>query len=125
MSVIGWKLDRAQRTELLARFPPKYPQAVADHVTLKSHVSDSAGLPAERSGLIVGCADDGRGVQAMVVQIGGTSDRPGGGTYHITWSLAEGRDPHESNDVIAGSGWEPINPAVPVRLQPARFPATG
>ena len=125
MSVIGWKLDREQRAQLLARFPPKYPRPVADHVTLKSQVSEDATLPAEVAGLIVGCADDGRGVEAMVVQIGGTSDRPGGGTYHITWSLAEGRDAHESNVVIAGSGWHPINPAVPLRLQPARFPPTG
>jgi hypothetical protein len=120
-SVIGWKLERAQRAELLERFAPKYPQAIADHVTLKGHAARDAPLPEEDSGLIVGRSDDGRGVEAMVVRIGGTTDRPGGGTYHITWSLAQGRDAHESNDVIAARGWEPIDPGVPVRLQPARF----
>ena len=32
--VIGWKLDRAEREALLRRFPPRWAQPVADHVTL-------------------------------------------------------------------------------------------
>src|SRR5687767_12086766 len=119
---IGWKLDRQQRTELLLRFPPKYPAAVADHVTLRSNVDETAALPEVRNGAIVGRSDDGRGVEAMVVEIGGTTNRPGGGTYHITWSLAEGRTAHESNDVIAACGWAAVDPPVPVRLDPQRFP---
>jgi hypothetical protein len=121
MSVVGWKLDREQRAALLARFPPRYARVVADHVTLKSGVDDSARLPQEDSGWIIGRSDNGDGVEAMVVEIGGSTGRPSGGTYHITWSLTEGRDAHESNDVIAAGGWEPIAPAVPVRLKPARF----
>jgi hypothetical protein len=53
-----------------------------------------------------------------VVRIGGSTDRPDGGTYHITWSLAEGRDAKESNDVIAARGWQPVDPPIEVRLQP-------
>ena len=34
--VIGWKLDRAERGELLKRFPPRYRDTIADHVTLKA-----------------------------------------------------------------------------------------
>jgi hypothetical protein len=116
--VLGWKLDRAQRSELLSRFPARYAQAVADHVTLKSRVGKTSSLPPEANGTIVGRSDDGRGVEAMVVRIGGSTDRPGGGTYHITWSLAEGRDAKESNDVIAARGWEPVEPPTEVRLQP-------
>jgi hypothetical protein len=122
-AVIGWKLDRAQRAELLSRFPPSYARVIADHVTLKSGVEGRAPLPKEDSGRIVGRADNLAGVEAMIVEIGGATDRPGGGTYHITWSLTDGRDAHESNDVIATEGWQPIDPAVPVRLQPARFTA--
>ena len=84
-------------------------------------MSGDAALPREAAGLIVGRADDGRGVEAMVVEIGGTSRRPGGGTYHITWSLSPGREARESNDVIAAHGWEPFNPVVPLQLQPQRF----
>src|SRR3954467_12450098 len=100
---IGWALDRGQREALLKRFPPRYAEADADHVTLK--FGDAAArLPTETGGEIVGEADDGAGVQAMVVRIGGTTDRPDGSTYHITWSLASGRKAKESNDVIAARG---------------------
>lgn len=120
-SGIGWKLDRAQREELLARFPPVYPNAVADHVTLTSRVASDSALPEEEGGEIVGRSDDGQGVEAMVVRICGTTDRPDGSTYHITWSRAEGRQAKESNDVIAQRGWQPIEPPVPVSLRPERL----
>jgi hypothetical protein len=121
ITVVGWKLDREQRAQLLARLPPRYARVIADHVTLKSRVDSSAPLPQEDSGRIVGRSDNRAGVEAMVVEIGGTTDRPGGGTYHITWSLMDGRDAHESNDVIAAEGWEALDPPIPVRLRPARF----
>lgn len=57
----------------------------------------------------------------MVVAISGTTDRPGGGTYHITWSLAAGREAKESNDVIAGLGWDRLERPLAVTLAPARF----
>jgi hypothetical protein len=120
--VIGWKLDLAQRGELLRRFKPRYPRTIADHVTLKPFVARDAALPQETQGCIVGRTDDGRGVEAMVVQIDGSPRRPDGGTYHITWSLAKGRRPKESNDAIAARGWEPLDPPVAVRLAPAVFP---
>lgn len=117
---IGWALDRGQREELLRRFPPRYPEAVADHVTLK--FGDAAErLPTETSGEIVGVADDGSGVQAMVVRIGGTTDRPDGSTYHITWSLGPGRKAKESNEVIAARGWTAFEAPVPVQLEPKSY----
>jgi len=119
--VIGWKLDRAQREELLERFPAVYPNVVADHVTLAVRAASDAALPDETAGEIVGRADDGEGVEAMVVAISGTTDRPGGGTYHITWSLGAGRAARESNDVIAGHGWQRFDRPVAVALLPARF----
>jgi hypothetical protein len=119
--VLGWKLDREQRKELLQQFPPRFRHVVADHVTLKPRSAAKAPLPDEIIGEIVGRACDGQGVEAMVVRIGGTTDRPGGGTYHITWSLEDGRRAKESNDVIAASGWEPIELPMPVKLEPARF----
>jgi hypothetical protein len=120
-SVIGWKLDPDQRAELLLQFPPKYRNAIADHVTLRSKAARNAVLPDETQGEIVGRADDGAGVEAMVVRINGTTDRPDGSTYHITWSLADGRRAKESNDVIAALGWAPFDLPMPVALAPARF----
>jgi hypothetical protein len=120
-TVIGWKLDPEQRKELLQQFPPKFGQAVADHVTLAARARRDADLPCEAEGTIVGRIDDGQGVEAMVVSIGGTTDRPDGSTYHITWSLGEGRRARESNDVIRALGWEAIDLPMPVRLRPERF----
>ena len=120
-SVIGWRLDRDERRGLLERFLPKYPEAVADHITLSARVAADSLLPEDDQAEIVGRADDGYGVEAMVVRIAGATDRPDGSTYHITWSLAAGRQAKESNDVIACYGWEPIEPPVPIVLKPERF----
>jgi hypothetical protein len=119
--VLGWTLDPTQRGELLRRFAPAYERTIAHHVTLKPFVARAAVLPRETAGLVVGRADDGRGVEAMVVQIDGTTRRPDGGTYHITWSLARGRRAKDSNDAIAAHGWQRLDPPIPVQLAPAVF----
>ena len=121
-SVIGWRLDREQRKELLQQFPPRYPEVDADHVTLRSEAAEDAALPEETLGEIVGRADDGQGVEAMVVAIGGTTGRPDGSTYHITWSLAPGRRARESNDVLATCDWTEFDLPMPVKLEPDRWP---
>ncbi len=122
--VIGFKLDRALRTQLLTRHPPLYAQAVADHVTLLSPVPETWPLPPEVTAAIIGEADDGAGVQAMVARIDGTSDRPDGGTYHITWSLASGRQAVESNAVIAKIGWHAFAAPIPITLTATRWPSS-
>jgi hypothetical protein len=119
-SIIGWKLDREQRKELLQQFPPRFAEPVADHVTL-CRASDEAALPDECEAEIVGRVHDGRGVEAMVVRLGGTTDRPDSSTYHITWSLEPGREARESNDVLREHAWEMFDLAMPVRLMPARL----
>jgi hypothetical protein len=118
MSVIGWKLDRDEREALLRRFPPRYVQPVADHVTLEK---SGAPLPPGVTAQIVGRADDGEGVEAMVVALDGATDRPDGSTVHITWSLAAGRRAVESNDVLRERGWERFDDPIPVAVTPARF----
>ena len=118
-SVVGWKVDRNEREELLNAHPPAYDQVVADHVTLK--VDPRAPLPREVQAAIVGTTDDEKGVQAMVVTIDGSTDRPDGSTYHITWSLGDGRRAVESNDVLKERGWEELDHPIPITLEPARF----
>jgi len=122
---IGWALSRAQRRDLLAQFEPAYPDVIADHVTLETHVSETAPLPGDRVGEIIGRVDDEQGVEAMVVKIDGTTKRPGGGVYHITWSLDDGREAVESNDVIEKFGWASLPQPIPVLLEPARTRSSG
>lgn len=122
-SVIGWKLDRKVREELLQRFPPRYAESIADHVTLQSNAK-SEPLPPPVDARIVGRADDGDSLEAMVVAIEGSVDRPDGSIFHITWSLdaAGGRQPKESNQLIKERGWRAFDEPIPVRVEPARFP---
>jgi len=121
--IFGWKLDRAQRETFLKRFPPRYPQPIADHVTLKPRDDGSSSLPGDVEGLIVGHADDGDSLECMVVAINGSTDRPDGSTFHITWSLdpSKGRRAKESNDLLKERGWSRLAEPLPVRLLPARL----
>ncbi|MDP8916196.1 MAG: hypothetical protein M3M95_03120 [Pseudomonadota bacterium] len=110
----GWLLSHEDRTRLLHLIPPAYGEVVAHHVTF---------APAERPtpeigrAEVVGVADDGEGVQALVVRIDGGAERPDGSTWHITWSLGAGRRPVESNAVIAERGWTPLPEPAPIRLK--------
>ena len=121
-TVIGWKLDRDQRSELLERFPPRYADVDADHVTLDAH-SVRHDLPPEVDASIIGHADDGDSLEAMVVRVDGTTDRPDGSVFHITWSLdkSKGRKARESNDLLKNRGWHRIDVPIPIRIEPARF----
>ena len=119
----GWKLDRTERDALLARFPPRWPDVDAAHVTLAARVPPDTPIPADTRGEIVGHVNDGLGLEAMVVRLGGTTDRPDGSIFHITWSLdkAAGRAPVESNAVLRDLGWRALERPVPVTLTGARL----
>jgi hypothetical protein len=119
-SVIGWLLAEDDREKLLQQFPPKFEKTVAHHVTLKSDAERDP-LPNDVKAEVVGRTGDESGVEAMVVAIDGTTGRPDGSTYHITWSLGDGRRARESNDVIRERGWQKLDQPIPVKLQPGRF----
>lgn len=120
-TVTGWKLPRDERERLLERFPPRYPKVDADHVTLRVGATPQTPLPRAVEARIVGRADDGDSLECLVVELDGTTDRPDGSTYHITWSLGDGRRARESNDVLRDRGWERIDAPIPITLEPARF----
>lgn len=115
---IGWLLDERDRATLLARFTPAWPDVIAQHVTLASRTVDP--LPTATAGEVVGHVNDGEGLQALVVAIDGTTDRPHGSTFHITWSLdeARGREAKQSNDVLRDRRWDRLAEPIPIRLVP-------
>ena len=121
-TVTGWKLPPDERSALLGRFPPRYDDVVADHVTLRVGASADTPLPRRpETARIVGRADDEQGVECLVVELDGTTDRPDGSTYHITWSLGRGRRAVESNDVLRDREWDHLPAPLDVTLDPARF----
>ena len=119
-TVIGWLLAEDDRAKLLEQFKPRFEKTVAHHVTLKSDAASDP-LPPDVKAQIVGRTDDGKGVEAMVVAIDGSTARPDGSTYHITWSLGDGRRARESNDVLRERGWEELDDPIPINLTPGRF----
>ena len=120
-TVIGWKLPADERSRLLERFTPRYDNVVADHVTLRTGANSATPLPQQVDARIVGQADDGDSLECLVVELDGTTDRPDGSTYHITWSLGPGRRARESNDVLRELGWTALDESTAVELNPARF----
>ncbi len=119
--IAGWKVNTDDCEYLLRRFPPRYARIIADHVTLRFGTYAGTLLPTADSGEVVGEADDGAGVQALVIRIDGTAERGDGSHFHITWSLEPDREARESNDVIRDHGWKSIASPIAVRLKPARW----
>jgi hypothetical protein len=121
-TVTGWKLPQVERELLLRRFPPKYDKVDADHVTLRVGATAETPLPDKpNASSVIGRADDGTSLECLVIELDGTTDRPDGSTYHITWSLGPGRRARESNDLLRDKGWDYIEAPIPVELEPARF----
>lgn len=85
MGFLAFHLNEDERANLLEQIPPAYPRVVADHVTIQLKKPDT--LPEARHIDILGVADDGNGLQALVVSVDGERARPDGKPYHITWSL--------------------------------------
>ena len=120
-TVTGWKLPQVEQELLLRRFPPQYEKVDADHVTLRVGATPATPLPPKPQARVVGRADDGSSLECLVVELDGTTDRPDGSTYHITWSLEVHRKARESNDVLREQGWDYVEAPIPVDLEPARF----
>lgn len=111
-----------ERELLLRRFPPRYENVIADHVTLRIGATPETPLPRQsRTARIVSHVDDRAGLECMVVELDGTTDRPDGSTYHITWSLEPTRRARESNDVLRDREWDLLPAPVELTLEPARF----
>ena len=120
-TLTGWKLAKHDRALLLERFPPRYENVIADHVTLRTGATPATPLPSKPEARVVGRADDGKGLECLVVELDGTTDRPDGSTYHISWSLGPTRKARQSNEVLKSQGWETLPEPLAIDLEPARF----
>lgn len=121
-SYIAFELDGKSRRTLAQHFIPKYPDFIGNHITYKlSNKKDK--IPSmPKSVEVIGYADDGEGLEALVVAINGKTTRPDGKIYHITWSLdrSKGRKPQHSNMLIAEKGYEDIEP-ISINAKPGIF----
>lgn len=98
----AYVLDDASREALAQKYPPKYPKFVGHHITVRFGVPANTEAPQPAQIKVIGHADSGDGLEALVVTVNGTTERPDGKTYHITWSLdATKYRPVQSNDLIS------------------------
>lgn len=87
MGYYAYKLDEATREGLLATFAPAYPNVEVDHILYK-YGADGESMPHPERMEIIGMHDNGNGLQAALVRINGSVERPDGNLYHIIWSRA-------------------------------------
>lgn len=117
---LAYRFNDQARTRLAEIFPPKYSEFVGHHVTVAFNVKSVEDLISNvpTIGKIVGHADNGIGLEALVVEVNGTTQRPDGKIYHITWSLdrQKGFRPSQSNELVK-QGWESVDP-IEIQLIP-------
>ena len=120
-------LDDASREELAAEFPPMFDTFVGHHVTFQFKSSDSDPLPEPGLYHVVGYAYekerrmDGGGIEALVVEIDGTTTRLDGEIYHITWSHSSGYSAKDSKRLVKGS-YEKLPTPIQIHMTPAFIP---
>lgn len=111
----AFEISGASRSHLAGVFPPKFAEFIGHHITYNRGAKSDQPLPEATTFRVVGYAHDPAGIEALVVEVDGTTVRPDGKTFHITWSLDReaGFKPVNSNDLIARVGYEklpsPIN----------------
>ena len=88
----AFMINDQTKEAILKRFPPQYPRISADHITYEYDVSDFGTLHHPHSVEITAIADDGNGIQALIVSVDGKQYKPDGNPYHITISY----DPSKS-----------------------------
>ena len=114
MSTVCYELDKESKAMLMEMFPPKYPEAKYDHVTIcMGDINAIPPKPAQKVE-VVGIADDGNGIEVLIVNINGTPLRNDGKHWHITASYDSSKLAPASFDIFAKPGKEKEKPYKPV-----------
>lgn len=101
----AYVLNDTDRALLSNAYPPKYPEHVGHHVTVEFGVPEGTSAPEPANVKVVGYIDSGDGLEALVVSVNGSTQRPDGKTYHITWSLDRSKySPKDSNTLLNNLG---------------------
>lgn len=141
MGYEAFVLTKEARQHLCGVFPPKYAEWIGHHVTHRFGTPRQQPIGpvffdpspyghfvmpqneicsyGDMGVFVIGYTEDD-GIEALVCTVDGGSQRPDGGTYHITWSLdrSKGWKPVDSNRIIAQRGNTPCDPiAVPTTFE--------
>ena len=107
----AYLISPKSRKLILAKYPPKFPDIFAHHVTVKFGVTAAEKIPSQAKIEVIGyiCDDS---LEALVVTVNGKKFRADGKRYHITLSLdkAKGRSPVQSNSLILLQPFKEVSP---------------
>jgi len=110
-------LSDLSRAELMSKYTPKYTKFIGHHVTIEFGVGADTTVPEPADIKVVGYIDSGDGLEALVVSVDGTYDKPNG-LYHITWSLDPDKySPKDSNDLLNNKRFDMSLP-IPITTTP-------
>jgi hypothetical protein len=117
---MAYTLSPSSREQLIHHFKPKYPEVICKHITYKFPAKSTDELPpAPHEARVIGYEDSGDGIEAVVVEINGSTKRPDGKLFHITLSLdrAKGKKPFHSNGLV-NKNFTHVSP-ITIHLTPA------
>ena len=93
-------LTERSRLRLLAKFPPKFTEVEAHHITHDYGVAVTCTLPSAPEQIeVIGYACDDS-LECLVVRVDGQTYRPDGNVYHVTLSREPHRKARESNEML-------------------------
>ncbi len=114
MSTICYEIDKSSKAMLMEKFPPKYPEVKYDHITIcMGGLEAQTPEPAEMVE-VVGIADDGNGIEALIVKVNDCAVRKDGKVWHITASYDPSKLAPAEFDVFAKPGKAKTKPYKPV-----------
>lgn len=113
MSTVCYEIDKDSKAMLMEKFPPKYPEAKYDHITIcMGGLGAPLPEPAEKVE-VVGIADDGNGLEALIVKVNDSATRKDGKVWHVTASYDPSKLAPAAFDVFAKPGKEKEKPYKP------------
>ncbi len=113
MSTVCYEIDKESKAMLMEKFPPKYPEAKYDHITVCVGGLDAVPPEAAEKVEVVGIADDGNGIEVLIVNVNNFSTRKDGKPWHITASYDSSKLAPAAFDVYAKPGKEKEKPYRP------------
>lgn len=112
---LAFELSESARGVLLLSFKPKFPKVYAHHITVEFRLTQEKldkilkDLGPKVKVVLTGFSRSDY-LECATVTVNGSTKRPDGGTYHLTYSLTPPKKPVDSNQLLLATGGEPMYP---------------
>ena len=110
MGYLAFVPEPALITRLHQEYPPSFREVAGKHITVQFGVPSDHPLAEAERFAIVGHGTDGA-IEAFVVEVDGSTQRPDGKLYHLTWSYDPAtRKAKDSGAMLAKYGFRRVEP---------------